>query len=123
MALLLKGVMLENFTSSSMHRSSRVKIINKLECSVFCDRGDCRSEDLYRLCCVIVRPSVSPTNALRYNLLLGREHRPIAVLFELARSTRMSSCSFVVVRHHELDHLLYDVGVDIPSQLAGRSSL
>jgi hypothetical protein len=107
-----EGRQLENFYFFFDARKQQKEIIDKLECSVFCDAWQLSLDDLYRpelrechtICLANKRTCdtiyFSGVNIDQLLFFLGWQQYPEAYR------------QFVEERHHELDHLLYDVGVD-----------
>ena len=107
-----QGRQLENFYFFFDARKHQKEIIDKLECSVFCDAWRLSLDDLYRpelrechtICLANKRTCdtiyFSGVNIDQLLFFLKWQQYPEVYL------------QFVEERHHEFDHLLYDVGVD-----------
>ena len=107
-----QGRQLENFYFFFDARKQQKEVIDKLECSVFCDAWRLSLDDLYRpelrechtICLANKRTCdtiyFSGVNIDQLLFFLSWQQYPEAYR------------QFVEERHHELDHLRYDVGVD-----------
>jgi hypothetical protein len=106
------GRQLENFYFFFDAQKQRKEIVDKLECSVYCDTWRVSLDDLYRpelrdchtICLANKRTCdtiyFSGVNIDQLLFFLNWQQYPDGYI------------RFVEERHHELDHLLYDVGVD-----------
>ena len=106
------GRQLENFYFFFDAQKQQKEIVDKLECSVYCDTWRVSLDDLYRpelrdchtICLANKRTCdtiyFSGVNIDQLLFFLNWQQYPDGYI------------RFVEERHHELDHLLYDVGVD-----------
>ena len=107
-----EGRQLENFYFFFDAQKQQKDIVDKLECSVFCDTSRLSLDELYRpelrecqtICLANKRTCdtiyFSGVNIDQLLFFLNWQQYPDDYV------------RFVEERHHELDHLLYDVGVD-----------
>ncbi len=107
-----QGRQLENFYFFFDARKQQKEIIDKLECSVFCDAWRLSLDDLYRPelreCQTICLANKRTCDTIYYSGVNIDQ-----LLFFLSWQQYPETYrQFVEERHHELDHLLYDVGVD-----------
>lgn len=106
------GRQLENFYFFFDAQKQRKEIIEKLECSVFCDAWRLALDDLYRPelrdCQTICLANKRTCDTIYYSGVNIDQ-----LLFFLNWQQYPDDyIRFVEERHHELDHLRYDVGVD-----------
>lgn len=106
------GRQLENFYFFFDAQKQSQEIVDKLECSVFCDPWRVSLDDLYRPelrnCQTICLANKRTCDTIYFSGVTIDQ-----LLFFLNWQQYPSDyIQFVEERHHELDHLLYDVGVD-----------
>ena len=106
------GRQLENFYFFFDAQKHQKEIVDKLECSVYCDAWRFSPDDLYR-----------PELRDCHTICLANKRTCDTIYFSGVNIDQLlfflnwqqypdDYIRFVQERHHELDHLLYDVGVD-----------
>jgi hypothetical protein len=106
------GRQLENFYFFFDAQKQQKEIVDKLECSVYCDTWRVSLDDLYR-----------PELRDCHTICLANKRTCDTIYFSGVNIDQLlfflnwqqypdDYIRFVEERHHELDHLLYDVGVD-----------
>lgn len=106
------GRQLENFYFFFDAQKQQKEIVDKLECSVYCDTWRLSLEELYR-----------PELRDCHTICLANKRTCDTIYFSGVNIDQLlfflnwqqypdDYIRFVEERHHELDHLLYDVGVD-----------
>ncbi len=106
------GRQMENFYFFFDAQTQQKEIVDKLECSVYCDAWRVSLDDLYRpelrSCQTICLANKRTCDTIYFS---GVDIDQLLFFLNWQQYPN-DYIQFVEERHHELDHLLYDIGVD-----------